>query len=296
MIFKMLAGLPGSGKSTYAKNLTKFVWLSSDAIRKDLYGDESIQGDNNKVFRILHERLHQALLDGRDVVYDATNISRKRRIAILSQEPLLKNYFKEAVVFATSLEICIERQRTRDHQVPFDVIMRMARSFNYPLKSEGFDSVTRISFTNTNVLRKLLLDYTTHDNPHHKANVNTHVALVSDYCYRYNDETLLKAAQLHDIGKQYCKTYKDGIAHFYGHANIGAYQVASILSDKDSDDIITLVEFHMNPFNWETSERAKAKDFKLLGEELASKLCKLHKADALAETTYLKENTNYEII
>jgi predicted kinase len=286
----MLVGLPGSGKSTYAKNLTKwFVWLSSDAIRKELYGDESIQGDNDKVFKILHQRLHQALLEGKNVIYDATNISRKKRMSILSQEPLLKNYFKEAIVFATSIEICIERQRTRERKVPFDVIMRMARSFNYPLKSEGFDSVTRISFTNTNVLRNLLLNYTTHDNPHHKANVNTHVALVSDYCYRYIDETLLKAAQLHDIGKQYCKTMKDGIAHFYGHANIGAYQVASILSDNDSDDIITLVEFHMNPFNWEQSEKAKLKDLKLLGPGLYRKLVQLHIADNKAEDYYLKE-------
>jgi len=291
VIFKMLVGLPGSGKSTYAKDLTKwYVWLSSDAIRKELYGDESIQGDNDKVFKILHQRLHQALLEGKNVVYDATNISRKKRMSILSQEPLLKNYFKEAIVFATSIEICIERQLTRKRQVPTDIIMRMARSFNYPLKTEGFDSVTRVATTNADVLRKLLLNYTTHDNPHHLVSVNTHSALVSEYCSLENDYTLLLASQLHDIGKQYCKTYKDGIAHFYGHANIGAYQVASVLSDDENDDIITLVEFHMNPFNWENSEKAKAKDFKLLGEELASKLCKLHKADTLAETYYLKED------
>ena len=41
--FTMMAGLVGSGKSTYAKQLaeeTNAIICSSDAIREELYGDE----------------------------------------------------------------------------------------------------------------------------------------------------------------------------------------------------------------------------------------------------------------
>ena len=55
----ILCGLPGSGKSFYAENYKAVddafckdftVIHSSDAIRAELFGDPSFQGDNAKVF------------------------------------------------------------------------------------------------------------------------------------------------------------------------------------------------------------------------------------------------------
>ena len=53
-IFTMLVGIPGSGKSTFAKTMiTKYAkHITSDCIRKELWGDESSQQDNNKVFSV----------------------------------------------------------------------------------------------------------------------------------------------------------------------------------------------------------------------------------------------------
>jgi predicted kinase len=41
----LLCGIPGSGKTTYAKTnaFKDDIILSSDSIRKEFYGDESIQ-------------------------------------------------------------------------------------------------------------------------------------------------------------------------------------------------------------------------------------------------------------
>ena len=53
----ILCGIPGSGKTTYAKkyieNNANTIHLSSDAIRKELYGDESVQGNPGEVFFFL---------------------------------------------------------------------------------------------------------------------------------------------------------------------------------------------------------------------------------------------------
>lgn len=50
----ILCGIPGSGKTCYAERYIKAnpdtIHLSSDAIRKELWGDEATQGDNNQVF------------------------------------------------------------------------------------------------------------------------------------------------------------------------------------------------------------------------------------------------------
>ena len=85
--FLMLVGLPGSGKSTYIKKYfnQNLRVHSSDAIRAELSGDENNQNINAKVFEVLHNRVKEDLRNGISCVYDATNISYKRRKAFLDE-------------------------------------------------------------------------------------------------------------------------------------------------------------------------------------------------------------------
>lgn len=65
----LLCGIPGSGKTTYAKTnaFEDDVILSSDSIRKEFYGDESIQKNPVEVFTTMQKRAVEALNDGRTV-------------------------------------------------------------------------------------------------------------------------------------------------------------------------------------------------------------------------------------
>lgn len=85
--FIMLVGLPGSGKSTYAEKLKKEGYMihSSDAIREELTGDINSQDNNPEVFGVLHKRVKEDLKSGHSCVYNATNMSRKRRKAFLDE-------------------------------------------------------------------------------------------------------------------------------------------------------------------------------------------------------------------
>ena len=49
----MMVGVPGSGKSFIAKGLNCPI-VSSDAIRKELYGSEDDQSHNGEVFNEVH--------------------------------------------------------------------------------------------------------------------------------------------------------------------------------------------------------------------------------------------------
>ena len=66
----IVVGIPGSGKSTWVQkqlsSLTNsYVIINADSVRKELYGDESIQGNPKMVFQILHDRFRRALLNNK---------------------------------------------------------------------------------------------------------------------------------------------------------------------------------------------------------------------------------------
>lgn len=140
-----LIGLPASGKTTYAKNnLTNCVILSSDEIRKELLGDETCQANNNLIFSTLYKRASQHLLNGEDVVIDATNVSEVERQKALEQFANL-NIRRVAIVLNTPLKECIERDKNRERTVGKDVIYKFRKRFIKPTKEEGFDEIIYIN-------------------------------------------------------------------------------------------------------------------------------------------------------
>ena len=142
----VLCGLPGAGKSTYARQYllehpeTKI--LSSDGIRKELYGDESIQGDPAEVFNLMKKRAAEYLNDGIDVIYDATGMMRMHRGEILSFVP--ESIPKRCVIVWASLEECVARDKRRERKVGREIIEILAKTFEPPCCEEGFGEISVI--------------------------------------------------------------------------------------------------------------------------------------------------------
>lgn len=138
----MLCGLPGSGKSSLAKSLidTNTDWISSDEIRRELFGTEEDQRDGSVVFDIMRKRTEEALKVHRSVIYDACNINSKFRIELLTT---LKKFECEKICFvcATPYEFCIDRNSHRDRIVDESVIQRMYTNWNSPYFYEGWNSI-----------------------------------------------------------------------------------------------------------------------------------------------------------
>lgn len=136
----VLCGPAACGKSTYAATFNAVV-VSSDEVREELFGDASIQKDNDRVFEIVNQRVEKALALGHDVVYDATSIKSYTRRNIIQR---FDARFV-AVWFDVSKDECLERNAKRSRQVPEKVIARMFRQFEIPTHSEGFDAIIKIS-------------------------------------------------------------------------------------------------------------------------------------------------------
>ena len=256
----ILCGIPGAGKTHYAKNHIALqpntVHLSSDAIRKELYGDENIQGNPADVFSLMQKRATEALNNGRDVLYDATNITRKDRASIIAVCPKFAKI--ECHIIWAPIDTCIERDATRNRTVGKDVIDKMLKRFQAPYYDECIDSikiVTPDDFDQTSYHNKCFdAMKISHDNPHHTLGVFDHCQSAAQYILdKYPTAfNMIAAAEMHDIGKPYVKAFVDSkgtaceTAHYYQHQCVGAWQVYGCAWGNPY--VAWLISTHMDPF------------------------------------------------
>lgn len=128
----VLVGIPGAGKSTYARKLilesVVDVIHSSDAIRLELYGDETNVLNHKEVFDIVRQRVEATFQEGKSPLVDATNLSPADREPYLI---LAKRYgFVPRVwLFQMPFCQCQERNMGRERVVPTDAMERMYKRF-----------------------------------------------------------------------------------------------------------------------------------------------------------------------
>ena len=140
----ILVGIPGSGKSTLSDTFRENGWtiMSSDAIRAEVNGDESIQLNSAQVFDILYGRARVALLYDENVVIDSCACQAwARKKAIDECGELASRIF--AVVCDCPIEKALWRISCRERKVPENVVRKMYRAFVMypPTTSEGFDAI-----------------------------------------------------------------------------------------------------------------------------------------------------------
>lgn len=298
-IMIMMVGLVGSGKSYTAKKLADEYDAnihSSDAIREELTNDVNNQDNNDLVFKTLHNRIKEDLRNGKNCIYDATNINYKLRMSFLQE---LKNIpcEKLCMIMATPYEECLKNNASRDRVVPEYVIKRMYHNFDVPWYYEGWDKIELLYYydypryygTPHNFYMSVI-DFN-QDNSHHTLTLGEHCRGVYN---RVKDarEELVYAGLLHDCGKPFCKTFTNSkgevteLAHYYNHERVGSYN--SLFYDMDNGvdhlEIAVLIRWHMQPYFWEknNNEKLQNKYRKLWGEKLYTNIMRLHEADKAA--------------
>ena len=310
-IFIMMVGLAGSGKSTCSENIyivdnngnaTKPNIHSSDALRAEMFGDERDQEHHKEVFEELHKRVKEDLRNGMDVIYDATNINKKRRAAFVNELARI-NCNKVCVCVMTPYETCLRFNENRDRTVPENAIKKMYMNWTPPHVSEGFDMVVPVFNYDVDQDKKYdifelfdRLNSIDQENKHHSLTIGDHCIEAAVYMAEHNpnDRNLLVATLMHDIGKEFTKTHinskgeNDGEAHYYQHQCVGAYDSMFYLNkagfkNKDVLYVSNLIYYHMHPYMaWKQSQKAADKDKRMIGEKMFKDIETLHEADAHA--------------
>ena len=142
--FIMLVGISGAGKTTVAEIYVSFIKnteiISYDAIRAELWGDESCQHNPKKVFEIMNERTIEKLKANINIIYDATNLIASRRKQLLQK---VKPYCKKTlcIFIDKTVKECLKNQAKRKRQVPYDVIRKQYSQLEIPTYDEGWDEI-----------------------------------------------------------------------------------------------------------------------------------------------------------
>ena len=285
----MMIGLPSSGKSTYAKkNLMNdnTLYLSSDALRVEMYGFED-QMHNGEVFNELHNRLKKALKEGKDVIYDATNANRKKRMEFIKD--IRGEYEVEAIMACCPIATILERNITRvERHLPFDKLEHLIKFFEVPLEYEGFSKISLVNcgckvgeYDNNSSIYETIKNYN-QNNPHHNKSLLGHTEEVINQLYVLGLKNIhaYDLGWFHDLGKLYTRANKeDGTSSYYGHERVSAYMYFCYSSSfneavsKDDLTIALLISHHMAFYqNIETIKE-------IVGDANFELLKILHKAD-----------------
>lgn len=275
----IMIGLPGSGKTTYCKDKLlndDSIYLSSDDLRVELYGYED-QTHNNEVFIELNKRCKEALKNGKNVVYDATNINKKRRMQLTND---MKRYYGELnyYFFTCNISEIFDRNAKRlERKIPWEKLNQMIISIDVPLYYEGYDNLYIINNSSHDEYHygKLISEYLTYDqgNPHHNESLGNHILTVIEKCEEYendcdNKNILVRAARWHDLGKVYTRNFNNekGYYTYYNHNKVSAYmflcyiafQRANTKRLMNSDEkVCALIYHHMDWYMEQSMERIK---------------------------------------
>ena len=299
----VMIGLQGSGKSFAAHNKinSEGNWLifSSDEYRKLICGDENCQTRNQEVFTRLYQDLRQALIGGKDCIFDATNICRKDRSKLFHQIQGISDVEVIAYVMRTPIKLCLDRDRERTRTVGFNVIDKFIRRFEFPQRFEGFSKIIIDNEPCEDIdivydrFQRCLEDMKDWDqaNPHHINSLYDHAFLLADHFPR--DSAVFFAGIVHDIGKMIVNHYDDqGIAHYYNHDSVGTYYILSELypllidrfTSEEIEFILFLVNYHMKGHK-DVRGNAEVKYRRLFGDVWYQTLIDFANADIEASGT-----------
>jgi predicted kinase len=154
MEFIMLCGIPTSGKSTFVESLlTQPYWENVIVLSTDNY-IQQIAEERGKTYNDVYQdtikeatenlrrQMKTAIKNGRDIILDQTNLTRKSRKNKISKLP--NTYHRKVVYFEISLEEALVRNKHREGKfIPESVLKQMYYSYEIPNTTEDFEMIER---------------------------------------------------------------------------------------------------------------------------------------------------------
>lgn len=156
----IMRGLPGSGKSTYAKQLVEenpnsYKRINRDDLRMMFDNGYNSNGNEKFIKQVRDMLVVKALEAGKHVIVDDTNLSETNILRIRQLVEEFNKKYNDTVtveikVMETTLAECIERDKEREKKVGEKVIRQMNRQF--------FIGTNRYAEQNPNLPKAIICD------------------------------------------------------------------------------------------------------------------------------------------
>jgi len=158
----IMIGIPGSGKSTYAKYAImndNTIHISRDGIRFALLSDtDNYFAKEKQVYKEFIKQINENLKEGYNVIADATHLNRKSRNALFHNLHIDRTKVTVIGVYMnTPLETCLERNETRKGGrtfVPPHEVHNMYLRMEPPTYNEPFDYIYTFDGKSINLLER----------------------------------------------------------------------------------------------------------------------------------------------
>lgn len=145
----MLMGIPGCGKSTYAKKLLElnpdWNYVSRDEVRYEYVSDQEHYFDHEaEVYKEFCNRIDMYLRRDETVIADATHLTSGSRRKLLNN--VIHPDQTYLIYVDTPFEVCMERNSKREGitRVPDDSMYRMKNTLRFPSPNEPFDKIMKV--------------------------------------------------------------------------------------------------------------------------------------------------------
>ncbi len=305
-ILIVLCGIKASGKSFIIDNLLKQYPQANIVSRKDTIKDllKLYKKENEKdiksqtIINNINLRLNDSLELCPITIYNSENITIKERKQILNN--LKIDCYKICYIVNTPFPQCLinlqdRKNNFKDLDIKEDLLEEQLKSFEIPFYNEGWDEICLYKQNDYNTSKhfeelflKVCEGYNQR-NKHHTQDLGKHLRTVGDVLKsKTNNNILIKAGYFHDVGKLATQTIdKEGQAHYYSHANVGAYNLMCSISlynafeqylNEDTLRWLFYINYHMILKNIR-SDKSINKYKKLFSEELYNDLLLLREAD-----------------
>ena len=120
-----LAGLPGSGKTTWAQEFLKthpdFLYFSPDVYYERLNGDDRDRRNTFEIWMAMFRDIHIAELNGSNVLIDSDNLTYGQRNQWIEWFPTFDEHL--LLFMEVDYYVCLDRVSKRRRTIP-EIVMR----------------------------------------------------------------------------------------------------------------------------------------------------------------------------
>ena len=139
----ILKGLPGSGKTTWAKEQKGYKRVNKDDLRAMLDNSQWSKSNESFVLEVRDLIISHTLAAGKNIIVDDTNVNSIHEKSIRDIASVIGAEV-EVKVFNTTVEECIARDAKREKPVGEKVIREMAKNFNFTEKYKNDKSLPSV--------------------------------------------------------------------------------------------------------------------------------------------------------